>query len=418
MKNYTLSLFALSISLVAQAPAIAVEPVTTQSLIKDQTAKSNAANLLLDPVPSLSRPESLLQSPAKPIAQTPAAPSREQELLEKLRQLEQKQQQLEQELNALRQQLAPKPNSSIVSIPERRPQQVELSTQVLFLQPRTSNMMDFAILDPGTALAVDGDVARVNYDDVAALRVGLTYRPENTGWEIAASHAFFKTEGQQSAARPATGFLFSTFTHPFQNDSANTADASAKLGYQSTDLEIAYNLNVNRSMGVRLFSGLRFSDVKQEMNVAFNGRDFNQAIARSKNEFTGFGPRMGAQLDLKLASDLKLFGRGAGSLLLGNRSTFYEETDNNGTDLVARFDPGSRQQVVPGLEFSLGLSWQPKIGQRSNFNFSIGYEYQHLFNVSDSIRFVDSASPGVFTQSKNDLSLQGLFFLFGISSQF
>ncbi|GAP96047.1 Lpg1974 family pore-forming outer membrane protein [Leptolyngbya sp. NIES-2104] len=414
MKHYTLGCLALSIALTA--PAIAGEPITTRQLLKDQPSQSKASTLT--PVP-ISRPEPL--SPTPVTAQTPAAAPREQELLEKLRQLEQKQQQLEQELSVLRQQLtAGRDSPTIVAQPVKQPstQQVELSAEVLFLQPRKSNMMDFAILDPGTALAVSGDVVRVNYDDVPALRVGLTYRPENTNWEIAASHVFFSTEGQQSATRSPTGFLFSTFTHPFQNDSANTADASARLAYRSTNVEVAYKLDVNSSLGVRLFSGLRFSDVEQEMTVAYDGRDFNQAIARSKNEFTGFGPRLGAQIDLKLASDLKLFGRGAGSLLLGNRSTFYEETDNLGTDLVARFDPGSQQQVVPGLELALGLSWQPRIGRRSNLNFSIGYEYQHLFNVSDSIRFVDSASPGVFTQSKNDLSLQGLFFLFGISSQF
>lgn len=416
MKHYTLGCLALSVALTA--PAIAGEPITTRQFI-DQTPQTKASTLT--PVP-ISRPELLSPSVT---AQTPAKtpPTREQELLEKLRQLEQRQQQLEQELSDLRQQLTAGQNTPpIVAQPAKQrelsAQQVELSAEVLFLQPRTSNMMDFAILDPGTALAVSGDVVRVNYDDVPALRVGLTYRPENTNWEIAASHAFFSTEGQQSATRSPTGLLFSTLTHPFQNDSANTADASARLAYRSTNVEVAYKLNVNPSLGVRLFSGLRFSDVEQEMTVAYDGRDFNQAIARSKNEFTGFGPRLGAQLDLKLASDLKLFGRGAGSLLLGNRSTFYEETDNIGTDLVARFDPGSRQQMVPGLELALGLSWQPKIGSRSNLNFSIGYEYQHLFNVSDSIRFVDSASPGVFTQTKNDLSLQGLFFLFGISSQF
>ncbi|BAU09730.1 hypothetical protein LEP3755_02050 [Leptolyngbya sp. NIES-3755] len=412
MKHYTLGCLALSIALAT--PAIAGESITTQQLLKDQSPQPKAS--ALTPVP-VSRPESM--PPVPTTVQAPAGTSvREQELLEKLRQLEQRQQQLEQELSTLRQQITSGQNSAIVAKPEPTRQQIELSAEVLFLQPRTTNMMDFAILDPGAALAVSGEVVRVNYDDVPALRVGLAYRPENTNWEVAASHAFFTTEGQQTVTRSPSGFLFSTLTHPFQNDSANTADASARLGYRATDVEVAYKLNVNPSLGLRLFSGLRFSDVEQEMTVAYDGRDFNQAIARSRNEFTGFGPRLGAQLDLRLASDLKLFGRGAGSLLLGNKFTFYEETDNNGTDLVARFDPGSRQQVVPGLELALGLTWQPKIGRRSNLNFSIGYEYQHLFNVSDSIRFVDSASPGVFTQNKNDLSLQGLFFLFGISSEF
>lgn len=428
MKNCIFGLFALSLALVTQSPAIAVEPNAKQ-LTKDAAIKSIASSLVADPVPpapseatasTIKQIAVPMTASAQPIAQ--ASPEklspREQQLLEKLNQLEQRQQQLEQELNALRKQLTPSTTPAVVTAPEPRPQQIEVSAEVLFLKPRPSNLMDFAIRAPADALAISGDIQQVNYNDIGALRYGLTYRPENTNWRIGATHTSFSTEGQQSAARPAAGFLYSTFTHPFQNDSADTADASARLSYRATDLEIAYNLSPNRSLGVRLFGGLRFSDVQQEMNVTFNGRDFNQATTKTSNEFTGFGPRLGAQIDLNLASDLKLFGRGSGSLLLGNRTIFYEETDNNRTDLVARFNPGSQRQVVPGLELALGLSWQPKISPGANLNFSVGYEYQHLFNVSDSIRFVDSASPGVFTQSKNDLSLQGLFFLFGISSQF
>jgi hypothetical protein len=426
VKNFALGVFTVSAIALIHSVAVAVEPVPTKSSTSatrsEAIVPSTSANDLLptgeqEQFERLHRSLNVVRSEAIAQSATPS-PTREQELLEKLRQLEQKQQQLEQELNSLRQQLTP--SSKVVSTPtsETRPQQIELSAEVLFLTPRTSNLMDFAILDPGTALAVSGEVARVNYDDADALRIGLTYRPENTAWEITAKHAFLNSDGQQSAVRPSTGSLFSTFTHPFQNDSADTAEARARLNYQVTDLELAYNLDVSRSLGVRLFSGLRFSDVKQRMNVAFNGRDFNQAIARTNQEFNGFGPRLGAQIDLKLATDLKLFGRGAGSLLVGDRSTFYEETDNNGTDLVARFSPAARKQVVPGVEFALGLSWQPKIGQYSHLNFSIGYEYQHLFNVANSIRFVDSASPGVFSESQNDLSLQGLFLLFGITSQF
>ncbi len=365
-------------------------------------------------------------SAPKTIAQVTvqAAPSSEQILQQKLQQLEQKQHQLEQEIEGLRQQItAPKPVPPgvvvpVVVVPEDRPQSWEISTQVLFLKPTTSNLMDFAIVDPGTALAVSGDLAKVGYDRAAALRVGVTYHPPQTAWAISASHTFLDTDGSNSAVRPTNGALFATFTHPFQNDSADTASARSTLGYNATDIELAYNFQVGKSLDMRVFGGLRFSDVNQEMTVDYNGRDFNQGRAIVESSFSGFGPRLGAEAKIRLASDLSLFGRGAGTLLLGSLSTRYDETDNAGADVVASLRQDRNQQIVPGMDLAIGLNWQPKVSQSTSLNFSIGYEYQHLFNVADSIRFVSAGSPGVFTESQNDLSLQGFFLRLGLSSQF
>lgn len=79
---------------------------------------------------------------------------KQQNLQEKLELLQEKQQQLEQELDLLRQQIAapkPKIETPVVSVPEDKPQNIEVSAQLLFLQPSTSNLMDFAIVDPGAS---------------------------------------------------------------------------------------------------------------------------------------------------------------------------------------------------------------------------------------------------------------------------
>jgi Legionella pneumophila major outer membrane protein precursor len=357
--------------------------------------------------------------PGSAIAQTPTAPKPSSpELLEKLQRLEQKQQELEQEIGALRQQLGGQPTTAAVTVPENQPQSFEFSTQVVFLRPTTTNTMDFAIVDPGTALATTGDIARVTYQDATALRYNATYRPANTAWEISASHMAFDTDGSQSAVRPATGSLFSTLTHPFQNDRADTATANAKLNYSATDAELAYRFKVGKSLGVRLFGGLRFADVTQAMTVDYNGRDFNNGRAKIDTGFSGFGPRMGLEARLMLGQDFSLFGKGSGSLLRGKLSTSYAETDNNGADLVAQIAQSRDQQIVPVVDLSVGLSWQPQISKNANLHFAVGYEYQQWFRVTDTIRFVNSSSPGIFSETSNDLSLHGFFLQLGLSAQF
>ena len=342
------------------------------------------------PSVAASRNESAPQVWAKPDSQKPpisepklvsqvvvqSAPlSNEQILQQKLQQLEQKQQQLEQEIQGLRQQItAPKPVPPgvvvpVVVVPEDRPQSWEISTQVLFLKPTTSNLMDFAIVDPGTALAVSGDLAKVGYDRAAALRIGVTYHPPQTAWAISASHTFLNTDGSNSAVRPTNGALFATFTHPFQNDSADTASARSTLGYNATDVELAYNFQVGKSLDMQVFGGLRFSDVNQEMTVDYNGRDFNQSRAIVESSFSGFGPRLGAEAKIRLASDLSLFGRGAGTLLLGSLATRYDETDNAGADVVAslRQEPQSADCAGHGSGDRAKLAAQSQPEHQSQF---------------------------------------------------
>jgi Legionella pneumophila major outer membrane protein precursor len=384
----------------------------------------------LSAIASLSLPTAIVQAQSSPSVASPQSSSiqaqatpaqREQELLKKLQQLEDRQQQLEQEIKNLRQMVQERPTvdgSAGITAQENQRQSIEIFAQPLFIQPNTSNFLDYAIIDPGLALATSGEIARVDFEDAVALRVGVVYRPENTAWDIAASHTFFDTQGSQTAVRPTNGFLFSTFTHPFQNDSANAASARATLDYRATDVELGYNFNVGKSFSTRLFGGIRVAKVEQDLAVDFNGRDFNQARARSNSSFSGFGPRLGSELKLRLAKDLSLFGRGSGMLLLGDVSTSYRETDNAGLDVVADIRQVREKQLLPAVEMALGINWQPRLGPNSQLNVSMGYEYQHLFNVSDSIRFTDSDSPGNFTQIKNDLSMQGLFVRLGLLFEF
>ncbi|MEO0684432.1 MAG: Lpg1974 family pore-forming outer membrane protein [Cyanobacteria bacterium J06649_11] len=370
-----------------------------------------------------SNPIEIAQSNSSKKSSTIQQRLKQEELQNKLELLQKKQQQLEQELDLLRQKIAapkPEPETPVVSVAENKPQNIEVSAQLLFLQPSTSNLMDFAIVDPGASntLAVSGDVASLNYDEADSLRIGLTYRPQNTAWDITAKHTSFGSEAEQSVEEPTNGFLFSTITHPFQNESAQTADANAELDLNATDIELGNSFKIGKNLGLRLFGGLHFSDINQKMAVNYDGRDFNNSNLNIDNSFTGFGPRIGSEIKLNLNNGLSLFAKGAGSLLLGELDTEYQETDNNDADVVAQISNEQNSHLVPGMELSFGVSYSPPMGNSTNLNLSLGYEYQHWFNVANSIRFVDSDSPGVFTQNSEDLSLKGFFMQLGIKSEF
>jgi Legionella pneumophila major outer membrane protein precursor len=386
------------------------------------TAQSATPNSKSEVIGSTSIQAIDLQAPA-PIEQPTVELTQDNTddtLPNKLQRLEERQKQLEQQIDTLKQQLSNSAQSSpkaAVTVPEDRPSALTIYAQPMFLRVNPATSLDFAIVDPGTALATSGELATVDYDRATALRIGASYRPQNTAWEIGGNHTFFNTDGTASAVRPANGFLFSTLSHPLQNDSAETADAKAKFNYNVTDAELAYNFKVGRGLGVRLFSGLRFSDIRQSMAVTYNGRDYTNGRLDMTNDFRGFGPRLGAEARVLMGGGFSLFTRGSAALLFGKQSSSFRETDRNGADVIA--DLGrDRSQTVPVVDLAIGLDWVQPLSKSAKLNLSLGYEYQQWFNVMDNIRFVDAASPGVFAQSQSNLSLHGFFVKTGLQFEF
>ena len=399
-----------SIPAIAPADSITTTPIAMPP--SRSTAIAAAPQFEAPPQPSLPDPAVV------PLVQPTTG--LDAEMAEKLRRLEERQQELEAELKTLRQQVAnPTTPSTPVAIviPEMEPQALTVSAEALFFRPTTSNSLDFAIIDPGTALATSGDLATANYSDGTALRFGLNYRLPQSPWDIDGSYLIFNTTGSAQADRPATGFLFSTLSHPRQNESADTASAQSSLDLNSFTVDTGYRFQLSQGLGVRLFAGLQVANTQQSLGVDYNGRDYTNGRIDLESKFSGWGPRLGAELRASLGSGFSVFGRGSGAILFGQSSARFTETDNNGTDVIADL-ARDRTRTVPVLNLAVGLDWAAALSTNSKFNLSLGYEFQQWFNVSDNIRFVNAASPAVFAENAGSLSLQGFFVRGGLSFSF
>ncbi len=339
--------------------------------------------------------------------------------------LEKQQEQLKQEIESLKQQVST-PAMNTVQVPDDPTGALTFSTEVLFLRPHVSSGMDFAIVDPGVALSTSGQLSNVEFQQSEALRFALTYRLPKSAWDLGVIYTTYDTRGSSSAARPgfpddpnAPGFLFSTLTVPFQNDRADTAIANAKLAYNTTDLEIGYRFRIGKGLQTRLFGGWRFGNLDRDLSVAYNGQTFRNAQVNISDDFHGSGPRLGAELRLPLGSGFSVFGRGAASILFGKSSTRFQETNVDGTELIADIQSNVRQ-TVPVLDMAVGLDWSTHLNaaKTSSLSLSAGYEYQHWFNAVNNIRFVNASNPGAFSENQGDLSLQGFFLKAGLSFMF
>lgn len=357
------------------------------------------------------------------LAQSADLSGLEQRLLD----LEMRQRELMDEIESLRGQLADQElDSAIETAAEpmakptlgdtERPQGLLLSAEVLQLKPTVSGGIDFAIEDPGDALAVGGSLATLDYNNATDVRYGVGYRKGNV--DVQARLFSIDTEDRSSAERPDGGFLFTTLTHPAQNDSAETADAETRLEYTTTDLELGYALQAHENFDMRLFAGVRFADTDQDFEFGYDGRDFTETEVDISRDFSGFGPRIGGDVRWLMGSGFSAFGRAAGSLLVGDMRSRYTETDNSGQDLVTDLNRTNRDQLIPVAELALGLNWSGKLSEQLGADLSVGYEYQNWFNAYNTSTFVDDSSPGVLSERSGDISFRGFFVRTGLSLDF
>ena len=348
-------------------------------------------------------------------------------LQEQLNRLETQQEMLRQEIERLKAQITDDESVAIEDDSDEgdevlavessdRPQGMYLSAEVLFFEPNPSDVLDFAIADDSEALAVGGDLAIVDYHDTPNTRVAVGYRKEDV--DVRATWLNVESDGSASAERPDNGFLFSTLSHPSQNDRAETAEAETTLEYTTTDLEVGYALELGEKFDMRLFSGVRFVDTDQDLAVEYDGVDFTDSKVLVEQDFAGFGPRVGADARWLLGSGFSVFGRASGSLVMGDRQVSYLETDNNGEDTVADFQQQNSDEVMPVAEMALGFDWTRVVAEGIGLSLSAGYEYQNWFNAYGDVQFVDAANPGLFTESKGDMTFQGFFVRSGLSLNF
>ncbi|MGF1566775.1 MAG: Lpg1974 family pore-forming outer membrane protein [Nodosilinea sp.] len=394
----------------------------------DPLASASEAGLMADwPIPA--RASALPAGGTGLVAQaTPSIDSlTEEQLRQRLQELETRQESLEQELDALRQlleqQAVESPTTEAIPVAAEAPaeetrQAVSFSAEAIYLRPRPSNLQDFAIVDPGTTLFGGGDVAAPEFDRRVGGRFRLGYQFPHSPISVTGVYTTFNSSGSSAVERPTNGFLLATLAAPVQNENADTASSTIGLTYDVTDVELAYQFPTGGSLNTRVFGGLRVANINQTNDVRYDGRDFTNGTVNVQRAFSGVGFRLGGEVGLDLGHDISLFGRAAGSLLLSTISTSQQETNNNGEDLIVNLNRTASDRVVPVLELATGIQWQPQLQDNIDFDFALGYEFQNWFNVADTARFVDSSGTGVITQDAADLGFSGFFLRLGVVFRF
>jgi hypothetical protein len=270
----------------------------------------------------------------------------------------------------------------------------------LYLKPYRRDL-DFAILSPNQAGDPEGPIASDPWRSRSAFRVGAGYRLPDAGWEVGFSYTYLHDEQGAFAAQPANGLLFATQTHPGTVEFAGSALADAALSYNVYDLEVGRRLEVGDNVTLRPFGGLRFAQIDQNFTVLYNGGDANLDTVGSRLQFEGGGLRVGGEANWMVLEHLSLYGRAAGSLMVGDSRVAQTEFNNGGATTLTNVSESFRK-IVPVMELAAGVAYQ-----RGHVRLSLGYEMTNWSGLIDTPEFVDDVHQGKYLRNVSDLGVDG-----------
>ena len=286
----------------------------------------------------------------------------------------------------------------------------------------TDNQQDFAILstEEGSILATGSSkIVQSKYE--ASYKAGAFYFPGGPR-DFAISYQGFENTGNAKLMPPfeqpdGNEFvsLIATLAPPTFGQAAVSASAHDEFRYSSIDAEVGENLRVGEKLALRLFGGIRYTNLNEHFRAFYFGGDFDPVLgARSNYDFGywGVGPRVGASGRYPLPWGFNLFGQAGVSLLVGEQESevgFVNPWDDEAEpDAFVHRDYGVR--VIPALELRAGLGWEHGIGEWGAFFVDAGYEFQNYFNVVEQLAWGPAEAPGALDESTGDLGIDGFFF--------
>ncbi|GGI87291.1 Lpg1974 family pore-forming outer membrane protein [Legionella impletisoli] len=171
--------------------------------------------------------------------------------------------------------------------------------------------------------------------------------------------------------------------------------------WDAVNLEFGQHVDFGQFKNIRFHGGAQYARIKTEASI--NGFNVTGVPATSTSytlndeaKFTGFGPRVGADMSYDFGNGLAVYANSAGALLVGDSDitqTVTTVTPAFATAIVPA--TGSRTAVVPELEAKLGAKYTYAMAQ-GDLSLDVGYMWVNYF---DALPFNNGSVAGSFDDS-------------------
>jgi len=167
--------------------------------------------------------------------------------------------------------------------------------------------------------------------------------------------------------------------------------------WDAVNLEFGQHVDFGEQKNIRFHGGAQYAHIEREFH-AYQATTSNANVVTSitylngNTTFSGFGPRIGADMSYDFGNGFAIYGNGATELLVGSSSF------NNLTPITSRNLNGSRTVIVPGLEAKLGATYTYAMAQ-GDFTIDAGYMWVDYLNVHNQ----------GLVSSQTDFGLDGVY---------
>jgi hypothetical protein len=288
----------------------------------------------------------------------------------------------------------------------------------LYLRARDSEVayaveVNSVVAPPAVPVQV-GPVGVADHDYEPSWRAGVTYVLD-TYSSITAQYTMFEGDTYSRTDRTSgiigsevVGLVFHPGTAE-ASDGGIFSDARYNISYDAIDFDYRELISYDCFHETNFLLGTRYVELEQRLNMQLpiNG---NETVA-TDIDFYGAGARMGLESVRYSRRGLFGYGKGHGSLLVGEFRADYDQGDTFDASVVDTAWRAGR--MVPVLDLELGLGWTSSNGY---WRFSAGYLYSAWFNVVKTDEFIDAVQANNFTGLSDTMTFDG--FVARVESRF
>lgn len=283
---------------------------------------------------------------------------------------------------------------------------LEFTVEGFYLQPTSSNL-DYATFssnnNPGESSAESVSTLDPNYD--LGFRVGLGYIFPDSGNDVQLSWTHFdqsssdsNTFGPGSISIDPTVISSANIEYLLDSDDFATANSALDAKYDAVDLNVGQYLSLGTRLQTRLFAGLRYAELQnnltntyngstQGLGVGFAGNNFNEVDAYN-SKFTGVGPHFGVDMSYHVVNCLGVVGHASAALLVGRveTSTTISTTSTATVSSTTAASADNQTRVVPAFDAKLGLDYSiPFQNDASRLSIEAGYQVTQYLDAIDRL---------------------------------